>query len=170
MNEFDEPIEPDPTKTTVNDYIVCLSGFKILSTGIGYKPTDTVKVTPDIEGLEAVVKMTESGQILEIQLSNRVCGITDIPEIEINSDAGAGVEIKPVFEIIRVNPLPGDDTEQVDPNASPNISIDSISRRVLDPKTRRDITISGRAAKDSELNPTTETGQRNVIRVIDCVR
>ena len=166
LNEFDEPIEPDPTKTTVNDYIVCLSGFKILSTGIGYKPTDTVKVTPDIGGLEAVVKMTESGQILEIQLSNRVCGITDIPEIEINSDAGAGVEIKPVFEIIRVNERP----DEVDPNATPNISIDSISRRVLNPTTRRDITISGRVAKDSELKSTTATGQRNIIRVIDCVR
>lgn len=166
LNEFDEPITPDTTKTTVNDYIVCLSGFKVLSTGIGYKPTDTVKVTPNVEGLEAVVKMTESGQILEIQLSNRVCGITDIPEIEINSDNGVGVEIKPVFEIIRVNPLLGDGIEQVDPNATPNINIDSISKKVLNPKTRRDI----RSSKDSELKPTTPTGQRNIIRVIDCVR
>lgn len=173
-NEFDEPIDPNltPTKTRVNDYIVCLSGFKVLSTGIGYKPTDTVRVTPDLEGIEAVVRMTESGQIIDIQLSSRVCGVTEIPEIEINSDTGSGVEIKPVFEIIRVNPLPvgGDTIEQVDPNATPNISIDSTSRRVLDPTTRRDITILGRVATDDELKPTTLTGQRNVIRVIDCVR
>jgi hypothetical protein len=170
LNEFDEPIDPDPTRTRVNDYNVCLSGFKILSTGIGYKPTDTVKITPNLEGLKAVVKMTESGQIIDIQLSNRICGITDIPEIEINSDAGAGVEIKPVFEIIRVNPLPGDGTQQVDPNATPNISIDSGSRRVLDPTTRRDATVKSRVATDDELGATTQTGQRNIIRVIDCVR
>jgi hypothetical protein len=178
LNEFDEPVEQDSTRTKVNDYIVCLSGFEILSTGIGYKPTDIVKITPNIEGLEAVIRMTESGQIIEIKLANRVCGITDIPEIVINSDTGSGVDIKPVFEIIRLNPGPGGTggtggdggAGQIDLNAIPNISIDSISRRVLDPKTRRDITIEGRIARDDELGATTSTGQRNIIRVIDCVR
>jgi len=70
------------------------------------------------------------------------------------------------LKLLRVNERP----DEVDPNATPNISIDSISRRVLNPTTRRDITISGRVAKDSELKSTTATGQRNIIRVIDCVR
>ena len=170
LNEFDEPVEQDSTRTKVNDYIVCLSGFEILSTGIGYKPTDIVKITPNLEGLEAVIRMTESGQIIEIKLADRVCGITDIPEIVINSDTGSGVDIKPVFEIIRLNGGGDGGAGQIDLNAIPNISIDSTSRRVLDPKTRRDITIEGRIARDDELRATTSTGQRNIIRVIDCVR
>ena len=49
--------------------------------------------------------MTEVGQILEIQLSNKVCGITEIPEVEINSVNGSGVEIKPKFEFVNLKTI-----------------------------------------------------------------
>ena len=37
----------------IREYIICLSGFEVISTGVGYKPTDKIKLTPDIPGLEA---------------------------------------------------------------------------------------------------------------------
>jgi len=105
LDEFDEPVEIVETEGASNDYIVCLTGFDILSTGIGYNVEDTVQFTPEIPNADTSIKMTEVGQILEIQLSNKVCGITEIPEVEINSVNGSGVEIKPKFEFINLKTI-----------------------------------------------------------------
>ena len=166
LNEFDQPVA-GPTQNVVRDYIICLSGFKILSTGIGYTPGDTVKVTPNVEGLEAVVKMTEEGQIIDIQMTNKVCGLTQIPEINIESDTGSGVQIKPVFEVTNVNESTVINTDQAQINATPNISIDANNQNILDPVTRRS---TDKKANKDDLKARTKTGKVNVIRVIDCVR
>ena len=84
----------------VRDYIICLSGFEVISTGVGYKPTDTIKLTPDIPGLEANVTITESGQILSVEVTNKVCGITEIPDIEVISTNGTGLNLKAKFDIL----------------------------------------------------------------------
>ncbi|MFZ9353915.1 MAG: hypothetical protein ACO25L_03775 [Candidatus Nanopelagicales bacterium] len=182
LNEFDQPVG-GPTQNVVRDYIICLSGFKILSTGIGYTPGDTVKITPNVEGLEAVVKMTEEGQIIDIQMTNKVCGLTQIPEINIESNTGSGVQIKPVFEVTNVNEstvISADqaqaqinatvinaDQAQAQINATPNISIDANNQNILDPVTRRS---TDKKANKDDLKARTKTGKVNVIRVIDCVR
>ena len=83
----------DPNRG-VNDYIVCLEGFDIISTGLGYSQLDEIIITPDLPNLEASVRMTEAGQIISITLTGRVCGLTDIPTITIDSPTGEGAKIK----------------------------------------------------------------------------
>lgn len=190
LDEFDRPIDPNNISagsdidTKISDYIICLSGFDIISTGIGYKATDKIKITPNIPGLNATVRLTESGQIFDIQLSNKVCGLTQIPEIEINSEMGAGCEIKPKFDIIKIsetNPL---DSRSVDINISgqsqlldgqsvSDISIDSISKEILDSNTRRAL-VQGEIVDETQLFATIRSGSKvgktNIVRVIDCVR
>lgn len=193
-DEFDDPINRGDQQDPVNDYVVCLTGFTIASTGIGYTINDTIKITPEIENLEAAVRMTENGQIVEIQLLNSVCGITEVPDVEIESETGDGAVIVPKLTPVLV---PEDDTgddetgtgddetgtgpgggnldpnvprRSIDPNAVPTISIDSFTRRVLNPKTRREVITRSRIAGDDELKFTTSNGQINIIRVIDCVR
>ena len=95
--EFD-PDTPDDGR--VREYIICLNGFEVISTGVGYKPTDTIKLTPDIPGLEANVTITESGQILSVEVTNKVCGITEIPDVEVISENGTGLNLKPKFDIL----------------------------------------------------------------------
>ena len=235
LNEFDLPIPPDPSGESVNDYVTCLTGFDIISTGIGYKPSDIVKITPEIENIEAVVKITSSGQILDIQLTNIVCGLTNIPEIDIESDTGDGVIIRPILDPININDETDDDgdgdgdgtgideviirpildpinindgtgdgdgtggtpvtaggtnfsdnnttnpndqdvlsrVQPFDPNANPTISIDSISKILLNTNTRKEIIGADgktRVVGDNELKFTTSNGQINIVRVIDCVK
>ena len=85
LDEFDNPVDStqDPSiirtvpvpgellDSGVNDYIVCLDGFEIISTGIGYSPLDEIIITPDLPNLEAGVRMTEAGQIIEINLREK---------------------------------------------------------------------------------------------------
>jgi hypothetical protein len=191
LDEFGQPIDSSTNtnlnstqNNIINDYVICLSGFKVLSTGIGYKASDSIKIAPNIPGLNATVRLTESGQIFDIKLTNKVCGLTEIPEIQINSEIGAGCEIKPIFDIIKVsetNPL---DSRSIDVNNSgqsqlldsqqvADISIDSISKEVLDSNTRRAL-VQGEIADETQLFATIRSGSRvgktNIVRVIDCVR
>jgi hypothetical protein len=127
----------------VNDYIVCLEGFDIISTGIGYSQLDKMIITPDLPNLEASVRMTEAGQIISITLAERVCGLTDIPTILIESLTGEGAKIKPKFSFIKIT----DDIEEE-----------------LPPQTI--IPIDRTTASDESI---AVLAQRNVVRVIDCV-
>lgn len=173
LNEFDQPI-PGPVRNTIKDYIVCLTGFDILSTGIGYKPTDTVELIPNIPGLQANIRLTQAGQILDIQLQNKICGLTEIPDLRINSEMGAGVEVRPRFDIIRISETDPLDSRSVQPegvtatgsvqDVSPTVSIDAISKKLL--KTEL-------VADENQLSATIKSGSRvgkaNIIRVVDCV-
>lgn len=127
----------------VNDYIVCLEGFDIISTGIGYSQLDEIIITPDLPNLEASVRMTEAGQIISITLTGRVCGLTDIPTITIDSPTGGGAKIKPKFSFIRIT----DDIEEE-----------------LPPQTI--LSVDRTTASDESI---AVLAQRNVVRVIDCV-
>ena len=132
----------DPNRG-VNDYIVCLEGFDIVSTGLGYSQLDEIIITPDLPNLEASVRMTEAGQIISITLTGKVCGLTDIPTITIDSPTGEGAKIKPKFSFIKIT----DDIEE----ELPPQTILSVDRT-----TTSDESIAVLA-------------QRNVVRVIDCV-
>ena len=72
------------------------------STGIGYKPTDEITVTPDIPNLKARVKMTEEGQIIAIDVLEQACNLTTIPEITINSLTGGGLEVRPILTFTKI--------------------------------------------------------------------
>jgi len=127
----------------VNDYIVCLEGFDIISTGIGYSQLDRMIITPDLPNLEASVRMTEAGQIISITLTERVCGLTDIPTITIESPTGEGAKIRPKFSFIKI-------TDDIDEELPPQTILP------IDRTTASDESIA-------------DLAQRNVVRVIDCV-
>jgi len=95
----------------IRDYVVCITGFDVISTGIGYSPNDNIKLIPDIPGLQANVTITESGQILNVDITSKVCGITQIPTVQVDSKNGSGVNLKPIYDILEVsesgNILPG---------------------------------------------------------------
>jgi len=99
--EFDPP--SDTGQPSGNDFVVCLEGFRILDTGIGYTTNDNIIITPDIPGLEATVQMTEFGQIVSIQIGTNACGLPGYPDIEINSPTGEGAIIEPILSFTRVS-------------------------------------------------------------------
>jgi hypothetical protein len=161
LTEFDDPdgiltILPFPVDSAidegaagdneVNDYIVCLDGFEIISTGVGYTPDDQITITPDIPNLRAGVRMTQQGQIIGIDIVENVCGLTDIPDININSNNGDGVQIKPILTFTKVEDSSGI-SEIGEPPSETFISADISEGQE---------TIAALA-------------QRNIVRVIDCV-
>ena len=95
--EFDPPSDTGTETTPSNDFVVCLDGFRILDTGIGYTVNDSIAITPDIPGLTAAVQLTEFGQIASIKVESDVCGLSTYPEIEINSPTGEGAVIEPIL-------------------------------------------------------------------------
>ncbi len=151
LTEFDDtegipsilPIPDEVKNGDVNDYIVCLEEFQIISTGIGYEPTDEITIVPDIPNLEANVEMTEVGQIIGIQIIEKPCGLTDIPEVVINSPTGVGVQIKPVFSFHKIEDV---GFKEKPPNTVVSVDIGTC-----------DATIA-------------ELAQKNIVRVIDCPR
>jgi rare lipoprotein A (peptidoglycan hydrolase) len=89
-----------PAETTTREYVTCLDRIEIVNTGIGYLPTDSVSITPDLPGLQVKVQITEVGQIVSMEVLNSGCGFAEIPEITINSDTGAGLEVRPVMKFV----------------------------------------------------------------------
>ena len=99
--EFDPPSDVVVEQPS-NDFVVCLEGFRILDTGVGYTVNDSITITPDIPGLTAAVQMTEFGQIVSIQVGSNACGLPGLPEIEINSPTGEGAIIEPIVSFTPV--------------------------------------------------------------------
>jgi len=93
---------PQNSLPAEKDYVVCLKGFRIKSTGIGYTINDNIKISPDIPNLEASVKMTEYGQIIGIDVLTNVCGIQEYPEISVESLTGNGAIIEPELEFLPI--------------------------------------------------------------------
>ena len=144
------------------DYVVCLEGFRVADTGVGYTTNDSIRITPDIPNLEAVVKMTEFGQILDIQFTGNVCGLSGYPEIEINSQTGHGAVIEPIISFTRIEEFDrpqGDSDFEVDSDSVISAEIVSNDREGLI------TTLRGRKI----LTDKQEFTRRDIIRVIDCV-
>ena len=144
-NEFDDVDDVDDIDVVggiISDYNVCLDGFEIISTGIGYSPTDEITITPDIPNLEVSVSMNDQGQVIEMQILDSVCGITEMPDIDINSLTGAGLEVRPILSFNRiVDDFPQEVSDRV---VEVPIGTDEDAIRIL-------------------------AQQRNIVRVIDCV-
>mgnify|MGYP001175722153 CR=1 FL=1 len=143
------------------DYVVCLYGFEVLDTGIGYTINDTIKITPNVSNLSASVQMTEEGQIIAINIADPVCGIPGYPEVEIISDTGYGCSLRPILEFIRIEEFEEDSND-----TGINIDTDSIIDAELSNADREGLitTLRGRnIITDGELN------RRDVIRIVDCI-
>ena len=142
FDDVDTDTDTDVVSGIISDYNICLDGFEIISTGIGYSPTDEITITPDIPNLEVSVSMNDQGQIIEMQILDSVCGITEMPDIDINSLTGAGLEVRPILSFNRIV----DDSPQ------------EVSDRVVEVPIGTD--------EDTIRNLAQ---QQNIVRVIDCV-
>ncbi len=94
------PINPDREQLVTREYVTCLDKIDIINTGIGYLPTDTISITPDVPGLEVKVQITEVGQIVAMEVLTSGCGFAEIPNITINSASGVGLEVRPRMRFI----------------------------------------------------------------------
>jgi len=143
------------------DYVVCLHGFEVLDTGIGYTVNDSIIITPDIPNLSASVQMTEYGQIIAVNISDPICGLSGYPEVEIRSETGYGCILRPILEFIRIEEFgeEGNDT-------GINIDTDSTINAELANADREGLISTLRGRKlltDGELT------RKDVIRIVDCI-
>ena len=136
-----------------NDYIVCLVGFRVLNTGIGYTEEDSITLTPDVPNLNASVSMTEFGQIFDVQINEPVCGLITIPEVIINSPTGNSAVIEPIVSFTRIEDF---DDASGDPDIIINVGDNPIN------------TLRGRTVLTENLE-NQGLFSRNVVRVVDCV-
>ena len=148
--EFDAPFEGDDQPSS--DFIVCLDGFRIVETGIGFSVSDSITITPNIPDLQANVRMTEAGQIIDIEIADKICGLDGYPEITINSPTGNGAVIEPVLSFVKVANA---DDEIGNDNQNADVEFD----------TSPLFTLRGRKV----LREKQEFTRRNIVRVIDCV-
>lgn len=144
------------------DYVVCLEGFRVVDTGVGYTTNDSIRITPDIPNLEAVVKMTEFGQILDIQFTGNVCGLSGYPEIEINSLTGHGAVIEPIISFTRI-----EESDQPQGDFDFEVDSDSVISAEIVSNDREGLITTLRGRKI--LTDKQEFTRRDIIRVIDCV-
>ena len=143
------------------DYVVCLYGFEVLDTGIGYTVNDSITITPNIPNLVASVQMTENGQIIAVNIGDPICGIPGYPEVEIRSETGYGCILRPILEFIRIEEFGEDGND-----TGINIDTDSIIDAELSNADREGLITTLRGRKllaDGELN------RRDVIRIVDCI-
>lgn len=101
-DEFGNELTEKPENEPIRDYVGCLTEIQVLSTGIGYSPEDTISISPDIPGLQVKVQLTEQGQIANMLVQSEGCGVTELPDIQINSETGNGAEFRPVIKFTRL--------------------------------------------------------------------
>ena len=131
-----------------NDYIICLNGFLVENTGLGYTENDTITITPDVPGLDAKVTLTEFGQIVSIEITSDICGIPTYPDIIIDSPTGEGAVIKPILSFTRVL-----DSAPENPDLVLDTPITTLKGR----------TVFAESLKDQGFT------RKSVVRVVDCV-
>lgn len=105
-DEFGNIVEENPGRETADitrEYVGCLDEIEVISTGIGYTEQDSISIEPNIPNLEVKVRLTEIGQIVQMDIVKSPCGLTQVPDITINSKTGGGAQFRP---IIRFTPKP----------------------------------------------------------------
>jgi len=162
--EFDPPSD-QIGEIPRNDYVVCLYGFRILDTGIGYTINDSIEIDPDVPNLNASVKLTEDGQIIAIELAEPVCGIQGYPEITINSDTGLGAVIQPILTFIPINEF--DDVGDVGDGELISVDLDSEIKAEISTNNREGLITTLRGRK--LITEKQEFTRRDVIRIVDCI-
>ena len=164
--EFDPPSSPPNSLGTTdslgNDYVICLNGFRIKDTGIGYSLNDSITISPDIPNLEANVRMTEFGQIISIELTGNICGVSGYPEIVINSPTGNGAVIDPILTFIPV--VEFDDEVG---NTELTVNSDSVINAEISTNDREGLITTLRGRKI--LSEKQQFNRKDLIRVIDCI-
>ena len=94
--------------------------------GIGYTTDDIFEIDPNVPNLSVAIKLTEIGQVIDVQIAERICGLTSYPEVDINSPTGDGAIIEPILSFIKIeDEIISVDPIIPDPDLDPDISVDT---------------------------------------------
>ena len=158
-------VDDDDDNPFENDYVVCLKGFRVKDTGIGYTTEDSIEITPNIQNLSANVRITEEGQIIAIDIAEQIFGIPEYPEIEIDSDTGVGAIIEPILSFIPINEY---DEDEDDDNIFVEVQAEIFAGgRDLLTGSRDNLITTLRGRK--LITERQEFTRRDVIRIVDCI-
>ena len=96
----EKDVIPDPNGNYDGEitYVTSLDDVVVENTGFGYDDNDTVSV----EGAEVELNI-QNGLIVGVNVVNGGFGFTDLPDLLINSDTGAGARLKPVLKFTKVD-------------------------------------------------------------------
>ena len=166
--------EIDPTLFG-SDYIVCLEGFRVLSMGFGYTTDDIFEIDPNIPNLSVSIKLTDVGQVIDVQIAERICGLTSYPEVDINSPTGDGVIIEPILSFIKIEDeiasldpiIPDDEIASVDPDVS--INTDFVIQAEIAKNNFEGLITTLRGKKLITEKQQKEFARGNVIKIVDCI-
>ena len=91
---------PDPNGNYDGEttYVTSLGDVVVDNTGFGYDDNDTASV----DGAEVELDI-QNGLIVGANVINGGFGFTELPDITINSDTGAGAKLLPVLKFTRVD-------------------------------------------------------------------
>ena len=106
--------------------------------------------------------MSEFGQIVDIQIRDPICGLSEYPEIIINSDTGEGAEIQPILSFTPIQEFEDDSTGDIITTDSDSIIKAEISSNDINGLVT---TLRGRKI----LPEKQEFTRKNLIRIVDCV-
>ena len=99
----EKEVIPDPNANYDGEvsYVTSLSDVVLVNTGFGYEDGDTVTVEGGT-GQAEVELIIEDGLVAGANIINGGFGFTNLPDLIINSDTGAGARLKPVLKFTRV--------------------------------------------------------------------
>ena len=106
----EKEIVPDPNANYDGEvsYVTSLDDVVLVNTGFGYEDGDTVTVeggtvdTSQQPGQAEVELIIEDGLVAGANVINGGFGFTNLPDLVINSDTGAGARLKPVLKFTKV--------------------------------------------------------------------
>lgn len=78
---------------------LCLTGVRILQTGVGYNPGDELIITPEVGDPGLRPTFDPDGSLLQVKVTNKVCGWDVVPDITLNSRTGAGAVVIAIMEV-----------------------------------------------------------------------
>jgi len=148
-------INPDTNSSGSTSYITELQDVIIKDTGFGYSDDTTITVVDDTSGAQVDVTVV-NGFIIKSDVINGGTGFTSIPDLQINSDTGAGATLLPVLNFIKVQ-----DAEQLATTGLTPEQLDAIAN--LTPEQLDAI---------ANLTPEQLAARRqvSVVTVIDCIQ
>ena len=99
----EKEVIPDPNANYDGEvsYVTSLDDVVLVNTGFGYEDGDTVTVEGGT-GQAEVELIIEDGLVAGANIINGGFGFTNLPDLIINSDTGAGARLKPVLKFTRV--------------------------------------------------------------------
>ena len=100
----EKEVIPDPNANYDGEvsYVTSISDVVLTNTGSGYEYGDTVVVDGDGDGQAEVELIIEDGLVAGANVINGGFGFTNLPDLVINSDTGAGARLKPVLKFTKV--------------------------------------------------------------------